>query len=86
MEDGRLTKYECARVLGIRVLQLNHNSRPLVPTTPGDTFLKIACLELQQRKFSVVVRRTFPGGQSIEVCSDQLELPEDLNCLADSIA
>eukprot|EP00002_Diphylleia_rotans_P035333 TRINITY_DN7697_c0_g1_i1.p1 TRINITY_DN7697_c0_g1~~TRINITY_DN7697_c0_g1_i1.p1 ORF type:complete len:129 (-),score=41.73 TRINITY_DN7697_c0_g1_i1:458-844(-) len=57
-----LTKYERARVLGTRALQLSMNAPPMVEL-PGETDpLEIARLELQQRKIPLIIRRFLPDG------------------------
>jgi len=56
-----LTKYECARVLGVRAKQINSGSPPFVETTLVDGYL-IAQLELREKKIPFILRRPLPNG------------------------
>mmetsp|Transcript_6755 Transcript_6755/g.7540 ORF Transcript_6755/g.7540 Transcript_6755/m.7540 type:complete len:130 (+) Transcript_6755:56-445(+) len=57
-----LTKYERARILGARALQLSKNA-PLCVDAEGETDpYKIAERELQERKIPFVIRRHLPDG------------------------
>jgi len=57
-----LSKYEYARVLGVRAKQINAGSPPFVETTLVDGYL-IAQLELQQKKIPFIIRRPLPNGE-----------------------
>jgi len=57
-----LTKYERARVLGTRALQISMNA-PVCVDIQGETDpLKIAEKELQERKIPIIIRRYLPSG------------------------
>lgn len=58
-----LTKYEKARVLGMRAKQIETNSKPLVsvPDNVVDSYI-IAELELREKKIPFIIRRPIPGG------------------------
>ena len=57
-----LTKYERARVLGTRALQISMNA-PVMVHTEGETDpLQIAIMELNSRKIPLIVRRFLPNG------------------------
>lgn len=57
-----LTKYERARVLGTRALQISMNA-PLLVDIDGETDpLKIAEKELIERKIPIIIRRYLPDG------------------------
>jgi DNA-directed RNA polymerase I, II, and III subunit RPABC2 len=60
-----ITKYERARVLGVRAKQLNTGSPPFieVPKDVMDGFI-IAKIELQKKKIPYILRRPLPNGQS----------------------
>ena len=58
-----LTKYERARILGIRIKQLNHGCRSTIPTSSLDT-RAIAYEEYRQKKIPFIVRRPLPHGKS----------------------
>jgi DNA-directed RNA polymerase I, II, and III subunit RPABC2 len=56
-----LTKYERARILGTRALQLSKNAPPMVVPQPGETDpYKLAERELASRKIPFIVRRYLP--------------------------
>jgi DNA-directed RNA polymerase subunit K/omega len=60
-----LTKYEKARILGLRAKQLNNNIRPTidVPDYIIDSY-RIAELELENKLIPFIIRRPLPNGQS----------------------
>ena len=60
-----LTKYEKARVLGTRALQLSMNAPPMVEVEGETDPLEIAYKELRQKKIPFIVRRYLPD-QSFE--------------------
>lgn len=58
-----LTKYERARVLGTRALQISMNAPTLVELEPGECDpLQIALKELLARKVPLIIRRYLPDG------------------------
>ncbi|KIM33870.1 hypothetical protein M408DRAFT_60270 [Serendipita vermifera MAFF 305830] len=57
-----LTKYERARVLGTRALQISMNAPILVPAEGESDPLQIAIKELAQRKIPLIIRRYLPDG------------------------
>ncbi|GAA5908046.1 hypothetical protein JCM6882_000210 [Rhodosporidiobolus microsporus] len=58
-----MTKYERARILGTRALQISMNAPVMVPLTQGESDpLVIAQMELAARKIPLVVRRFLPDG------------------------
>ncbi|CAG7848026.1 DNA-directed RNA polymerases I, II, and III subunit RPABC2 Short=RNA polymerases I, II, and III subunit ABC2; AltName: Full=ABC23; AltName: Full=DNA-directed RNA polymerases I, II, and III 23 kDa polypeptide [Serendipita indica DSM 11827] len=57
-----LTKYERARILGTRALQISMNAPILVPAEGETDPLQIAIKELAQRKIPLVIRRYLPDG------------------------
>jgi DNA-directed RNA polymerase I, II, and III subunit RPABC2 len=57
-----LTKYECARVLGLRAKQINSGSPPFVDTALVDGYL-IAQIELREKKIPFILRRPLPNGE-----------------------
>ncbi len=60
-----LTKYEKARVLGTRALQLSMNAPPMVEVEGETDPLEIAYKELRQKKIPFIIRRYLPD-QSFE--------------------
>ncbi|TIA88918.1 hypothetical protein E3P99_02333 [Wallemia hederae] len=58
-----MTKYERARILGTRALQISMNAPVLVPIEAGETDpLQIAIKELSANKVPLIVRRYLPDG------------------------
>ncbi|CAN0103618.1 unnamed protein product [Ectocarpus fasciculatus] len=67
-----MTKYERARVLGTRALQLSLNA-PVMIDIKGETDpLKIAMEELLQRKIPMIIRRYLPDGSFEDWQIDEL--------------
>ncbi|KAI1788806.1 subunit common to RNA polymerase I [Ganoderma leucocontextum] len=62
MTTPYLTKYERARVLGTRALQISMNAPVLVPLDGETDALQIAIKELSQRKIPLIIRRYLPDG------------------------
>lgn len=57
-----MTKYERARVLGTRALQISMNAPVLVDLEGETDPLEIAIKELREKKIPLVVRRYLPDG------------------------
>jgi len=67
-----LTKYERARVLGTRALQISMNA-PVMVDLDGETDpLKIAMRELRERKIPIIIRRYLPDGSHEDWKIDEL--------------
>jgi len=67
-----LTKYERARVLGTRALQISMNA-PIMVDLEGETDpLKIAMKELRERKIPIIIRRYLPDGSHEDWGTDEL--------------
>ena len=67
-----LTKYERARVLGTRALQISMNA-PVMVDLDGETDpLKIAEKELRERKVPIIIRRYLPDGSHEDWSMDEL--------------
>ena len=67
-----LTKYEWARVLGTRALQISMNA-PVMVDLDGETDpLKIAMKELRERKIPIIIRRYLPDGSHEDWSIDEL--------------
>lgn len=62
MTTRYLTKYEKARILGARALQLSLNAPPMVELDGETDPLKIASKELYERKIPLLIRRFLPDG------------------------
>ena len=61
-----LTKYEKTRLLGTRALQIAMNAKILIDPKGETDPLKIAEMELEQRRIPLKVRRELPDG-TIEI-------------------
>jgi DNA-directed RNA polymerase subunit K/omega len=62
-----LTKYEKARVLGLRIAQLNDGADTLLVPAPDDSIIDnsiIAEMELQQKVIPFIIQRPLPNGVS----------------------
>jgi len=62
-----ITKYELARVLGARALQLSMGAPPLVKVTLDESLIDIARRELEAGMLPVIIRRRMPDGQMQDV-------------------
>ncbi len=63
----RLTKYEKARIIGGRALQLSLGAFPLVEVKPGDTHLDIAKRELERGVLPLIIRRRRSDGSYVDI-------------------
>lgn len=67
-----MTKYERARVLGTRALQISMNA-PVMVDIAGETDpLKIAMKELRERKIPMIIRRYMPDNSFEDWSIDEL--------------
>ena len=57
-----MTKYERARILGTRALQISMNAPVLVDLEGETDPLQIAIKELREKKIPLIVRRYLPDG------------------------
>lgn len=71
-----MTKYERARVLGTRALQISLNAPVLVDIEGETDPLQIAVKELAQRKIPLVIRRYLPDGSYEDWGCDELILDQ----------
>lgn len=71
-----MTKYERARVLGTRALQISMNAPVLVDLEGETDPLQIAMKELTQHKMPLVIRRYLPDGSYEDWGCDELILPQ----------
>eukprot|EP01138_Halocafeteria_seosinensis_P004181 gb/GECG01004276.1/.p1 GENE.gb/GECG01004276.1/~~gb/GECG01004276.1/.p1 ORF type:complete len:144 (+),score=22.14 gb/GECG01004276.1/:1-432(+) len=62
MTTRYMTKYERARILGTRALQLSLNAPPLVEIQGETDPLRIAMRELKENRIPIIVRRFLPDG------------------------
>ena len=59
-----LTKFEKARIMGVRLQQLAYGAKPRVNVSGLKSINEIVEKELIERKIPFIVRRTLPNGQS----------------------
>jgi len=72
MTTRYLTKYERARILGTRALQLSLNAPPIVELEGETDPLAIAGKELRERKIPLIIRRFLPDGSFEDWALDEL--------------
>ncbi len=69
-----LTRFEKARIMGSRALQLSLGAPPFIDFSKDtSTSLEIAMEELQQRVIPIVIRRTLPNGDYQNIPIEQFE-------------
>ncbi len=69
-----LTRFEKARIMGSRALQLSLGAPPFIDFSKNTTTsLEIAMEELQQRVIPIVIRRTLPTGDYQNIPIEQFE-------------
>jgi DNA-directed RNA polymerase subunit K len=63
LPEGAITKYERARIIGARALQLSMGAIPLIDpsATSGDP-ISIAEAEFERRVLPITIRRRLPNG------------------------
>jgi len=67
-----LTKYEKARVIGKRAMQLSKGAPPLVEVGNLENPIDIALKELKERKIPFIIRRGLPNGSFEDWRVDEL--------------
>jgi len=67
-----MTKYERARVLGTRALQISMNAPVMVDISGETDPLKIAMKELRERKIPMIIRRYLPDNSYEDWNIDEL--------------
>jgi len=63
----RLTKYEKARIIGGRALQISLGAFPLVEVRPGDTNIDIAKREFERGALPIIIRRKRSDGSYVDI-------------------
>jgi len=61
------TRYEKARIIAGRALQLALGAFPLVPVKPNDTPIEIAKREFEAGILPIIIRRRRPDGSYVDV-------------------
>ncbi|KAH3666665.1 hypothetical protein WICMUC_005482 [Wickerhamomyces mucosus] len=73
-----MTKYERARILGTRALQISMNAPVLVDLEGETDPLQIAIKELSQKRIPLVIRRYLPDGSYEDWGCDELIVDIDV--------
>mmetsp|Transcript_33688 Transcript_33688/g.77776 ORF Transcript_33688/g.77776 Transcript_33688/m.77776 type:complete len:163 (-) Transcript_33688:211-699(-) len=81
-----MTKYERARILGTRALQISMNAPVMVDINNETDPLQIALKELQYRKIPITIRRYLPDGSYEDWNVDELIIPEDQYLLPNEVS
>ena len=69
-----LTRFEKARIMGSRALQLSLGAPPFIDFSKNiSTSLEIAMEELQQKVIPIIIRRTLPNGDYQNIAIDQFQ-------------
>ena len=69
-----LTRFEKARIMGSRALQLSLGAPPFIDFSKNiSTSLEIPMEELQQKVIPIVIRRTLPNGDYQNITIDQFQ-------------
>ena len=68
-----LTKYEKTRLLGTRALMISMNGETTIDPKGETDPLKIANMELEQRKIPLIIRRYLPSGDFEDFSMEELE-------------
>ncbi len=70
-----MTRYEYARVVGTRALQISKGAPIQVEVDGNETDpLQIACKELEQNKIDYIIKRELPDGSYEEWAISELEV------------
>ena len=82
-----LTKYECSRIVGIRIAQLSMNApvQVNIPQHLSSNLMYIAIKELLEKKLDIIIKRPLPQNKFYKVHLKDLEIPDDLVCLEDML-
>ncbi|KAJ3084531.1 RNA polymerase Rpb6 [Rhizoclosmatium globosum] len=76
MTTPYMTKYEKARVLGTRALQISMNAPVMVDLNGESDPLVIAMKELREKKMPLMIRRYLPDGSYEDWAVHELHAPE----------
>ncbi|MCD6235780.1 MAG: DNA-directed RNA polymerase subunit K [Thaumarchaeota archaeon] len=70
-----LTRYEKARIIAGRALQLSLGAFPLVEVKPNDTPIDIARREFEAGVLPIIIRRKKPDGTYVDIPLKELLKP-----------
>lgn len=82
-----LTKYECSRIIGIRVSQLSMSAPILVqvPDKLSSNFLYIATKELKEKALDINIRRPLPNNKYHIINIKDMMIPDDVCTLEEML-
>jgi len=69
-----LTRFEKARIIGKRAMQISKGAHPLVEVGNLENPVDIALKELRERKIPYIIRRTLPNGMVEDWRVDELRI------------
>lgn len=72
-----MTKYEKARILGTRAMQLSQGAMPMVPIEGISDAMKIAEIELYSNKMPIIIRRKYPDGSYRDIKVSEMIIGND---------
>ena len=80
----RLTRYECARIIGVRAAQIGMSAPVFIditqlPIEKRGNFMYIAALEMKAGVLDMVIRRPLPNCEYSEVKLSGMQLPDDVD-------
>jgi DNA-directed RNA polymerase subunit K/omega len=81
---GRLTKYECSAIIGIRANQLDQNAPVAIADVPphlASNHLYIAARELLEGQLPMQIRRPLPHDRYVVVNVADLDVPPDVDIM-----
>lgn len=64
---AKLTKYEKARVIGVRATHLENGAAPTIPTKGIDDAVILATMEYELGRIPLIIVRKYPNGMVEEV-------------------
>lgn len=76
VSTNRMTKYEKARILGTRANQISMNASIMIDPKGEKDPLKIAEMELKQRKLPIIICRNYPNGLIEELSIENIIFDE----------
>ena len=67
MSNTRITKYEKARVIGVRATHLENGATPTIPHKGIDDVVLLATREYEAQKIPLIIIRKYPNGKTEEI-------------------
>ena len=80
----RITKFEVARIVGLRALQLENGATQLVEVDEESLrhdLIYVATRELQEGKLDFLLRRSYPKNATRSVSSASLRVPNEVETI-----